>query len=79
MPDPEMGEKACAFVVKRPEDTLTFEEMVAALLEKGIAKFKLPERLEFVEALPLSPGGTKVNKRVLEKDIARKLKEGGSQ
>lgn len=78
IPDPEMGEKACAYVVINPEERLAFEEMVHFLREKGIAKFKLPERLEVVDALPLVPGGNKVNKRLLEEEIVQKLKKEGA-
>lgn len=77
MPDPEMGEKACAFVVLKPGETFTFDEMVFFLKEKRIAPFKIPERLEIMESLPLSPGENKVNKRILEEIIAEKLKNEG--
>lgn len=77
MPDREMGEKACAYIVTKPGERLTFEEMVSFLKGKGIAKFKLPERLEIVDALLLVPGGNKVNKRLLEEEIAQKLKKEG--
>ena len=77
MPDREMGEKACAFVVTKPGERLTFEETVSFLKGKGIAKFKLPERLEIVDAFLLVPGGNKVNKRLLEEEIEQKLKKEG--
>jgi len=77
MPDPEMGEKACAFVVVKPGEVFTFEEMVSFLKQKRIAPFKIPERLEIVESLPLTPGENKVNKRLLEEMIVEKLKKEG--
>ncbi len=78
MPDPVMGEKACAYVVVKPGMTFTFEEMVAHLDSKQVAKYKLPERLEIIDQLPLLPGGVlKVDKKVLVKDIADKLKAEG--
>jgi cyclohexanecarboxylate-CoA ligase len=56
MPDPVLGEKACAFVVLRDKDQgLTLDEVVAWLLEKRIAKNKLPERLVVVPEMPLTP------------------------
>lgn len=73
MPDKELGEKACAFVVLRAGATLTFEEMVAYLKEKGVAVFKIPERLEIIDTLPLTPAGNKVNRRALEDLITKKL------
>jgi cyclohexanecarboxylate-CoA ligase len=56
MPDPVLGEKACAFVTVRPgaaEPTLG--ELVDYLLSKHIAKNKLPERLVVVPEMPLTP------------------------
>lgn len=72
MPDEIYGEKACAFVIPKPNQTITFEELIDFLLKQNIAKFKLPERLELVEEFPLSPVG-KILKRNLREYIARKL------
>ena len=72
MPDPRMGERACAFVVLHPGRTLDFDELVAFLRAQKIAAFKLPERLEIVDALPTSPVG-KIMKRELRDRIAAKL------
>ena len=72
MPDPVMGERGCAFVIPRPGRSLTLEELTRFLLEKKIAKFKLPERLEIVEAFPL-PGVGKVSKKDLRELISAKL------
>ena len=77
MPDPLMGEKACAYVVPRAGQDFTFAEMVSFLRGKEMATFKLPERLEIVEALPLTAGVQKVDKKTLEKEIAEKLKAEG--
>ncbi|GAB3273227.1 class I adenylate-forming enzyme family protein [Parahaliea aestuarii] len=57
-PDPMLGEKICACVVpaagaKAP----TLESLAAWLLERGVAKFKLPERIEVLDALPRNPVG----------------------
>jgi len=72
MPDPVFGEKACAFVIPKPGATLTFEELIAFLRAQKIATFKLPERLEIVSELPLSPVG-KILKRQLREMITEKL------
>jgi acyl-coenzyme A synthetase/AMP-(fatty) acid ligase len=56
MPDPVLGEKACAFVVlKDRNSSLKLEEVIDYLLEKRIAKNKLPERLVVVGEMPLTP------------------------
>ena len=75
MPDKEFGERACAYVVCKPGETLTFEEMVSFLLEKKIAKYKLPERLEIMDQLPTVGDSGKVNKNTLKEMVAEKLKQ----
>jgi non-ribosomal peptide synthetase component E (peptide arylation enzyme) len=64
--DVEMGEQACAFVVPKPGQTLTFEEMVSFFRARKVAPYKIPERLGLVAELPLVPAGNKVDKRQLE-------------
>jgi non-ribosomal peptide synthetase component E (peptide arylation enzyme) len=73
MPDPVMGERSCAFVIPKPGRTLRLDELCAFLLDKRIAKFKLPERLELVESFPLTGVG-KVSKKDLREQIANKLR-----
>jgi 2,3-dihydroxybenzoate-AMP ligase len=72
MPDATYGEKACAFVIPAPDTTLALEEVKQFLVERQIAKFKLPERLELVADFPLSPAG-KILRRELRRIIAEKL------
>ena len=72
MPDPQMGERMCAYVIVRKGRSLELKELVAFLLAKEIAKFKLPERLEVVAEFPVSTFG-KVSKKTLAEMIARKL------
>ena len=52
MPDERLGERACAFIVLREKETLELQEFTRYLRDKGLATFKLPERLEILEALP---------------------------
>lgn len=72
MPDPLYGERACAFVIPRAGATLDFEAVKSFLVEREIAKFKLPERLELVESFPLSAAG-KILRRELRAIIAAKV------
>jgi non-ribosomal peptide synthetase component E (peptide arylation enzyme) len=56
MPDPVLGERACAFVtLKANASPPTLEELVAYLLNHQIAKTKLPEKLVVVPEMPLTP------------------------
>lgn len=74
MPDPVMGEKACIYVTLKQKGEFTLAELNAFLLEKKIAKFKLPERLEVIEQFPLTTVG-KISKKDLRKDIENKIQE----
>lgn len=76
MPDPVMGERACAYVTLR-EPGLDLEDLKAFLLSRGIAKYKLPERLEVVDALPLTSVG-KVAKNAVRAEIAAKVAAEGA-
>ena len=68
MPDPRLGERSCAYLVtgERPVSLDEIREHLAAL---GVAKFKWPERVEWLDALPRSNIG-KVDKKVLRERIA---------
>jgi non-ribosomal peptide synthetase component E (peptide arylation enzyme) len=76
MPDPVLGERACAFVVLKPGLTLGFDEMVDFMKARKVAVFQLPERLEIMDDLPRGPGG-KVTKTKLTALVADKLKAEG--
>lgn len=57
LPDDRLGERCCACVVLREGAALDFDTMVARLRAAGLATFKLPERLEVLDALPTTPSG----------------------
>ncbi len=64
-PDALLGERVCAVVVPKPGVSLHLDELTGFLIEnKRIARFKAPERLVVVDALPRNPVG-KVLKREL--------------
>jgi len=67
MPDERLGERTCAYVVAagRP---LTLSQIQRHLEELGVAKFKWPERLEWIGELPKTPVG-KINKKLLHAEI----------
>ena len=76
MPDLVMGETVCVFVTVAPGEELTFEEMIAFLKNKKIATYKLPERLEVRESLPLK-GTQKIGKASLKNEIVEILRKEG--
>ncbi len=73
MPDPVYGEKACAFVIPHPgQRAPTVAELGSFLLGLGIAKYKLPERVEEIHAFPLTRVG-KADKAELRRIVAEAL------
>ncbi len=54
-PDPVLGQRACCFVVPRGRLLPTLPELCGYLTEHGVSKVKLPERLEFLEEMPVTP------------------------
>ncbi len=76
MPDARLGERACAFVVPRPGERPTLEEVTAFLAKEGMAKSYWPERIELVEAMPRTPSG-KIQKFKLRETAAKLGATGG--
>lgn len=77
MPDPRLGERACAFVAVHPGAQVDMAAMRAFLEAQEISKSFWPERLEILEQLPRNPTG-KVLKFVL-RQMAQKLVDAQSQ
>ncbi len=70
MPDPVLGERACAYVIPRPGARPTLGDLTRFLSEdKRVARFKLPERLEVRDRLPTTAVG-KISKKDLRDEIA---------
>ena len=74
MPNPEMGERCCAYLVLRSGEEFGFEDMKEYLKEKGLANYKIPERLEVMDSLP-TVGGQKVDKKELRQDVVEKMEQ----
>jgi 2,3-dihydroxybenzoate-AMP ligase len=74
MPDPVLGERVCVYVVPRRDATVTLDGIRRWMDTAGVAGFKLPERLELVERLPLTKVG-KVDKKTLRADVAARMAE----
>src|SRR5699024_7454132 len=55
VPDEKWGETAVAFIALRPEHAQSTEEVatdIRAHAEQRLARFKLPQQIEFVDGLP---------------------------
>ena len=56
MKDEVLGERACCFaVLNAGEDIPDLANICAFLNDRNVSKYKWPERLEFVEEMPLTP------------------------
>ena len=70
-PDRNLGERLAAFVVFRPDQTATMEEINRFLTaERQVAVYKQIERLETLDALPRNPVG-----KVLKRDLRAAFNE----
>jgi cyclohexanecarboxylate-CoA ligase len=64
MPDARLGERPCAFIVRRRPCPLDLTAVQAFLDARRVAKQYWPERVEIVEELPKTPSG-KIRKYLL--------------
>jgi non-ribosomal peptide synthetase component E (peptide arylation enzyme) len=72
MPHAVLGEAVCLYVVPAGASGPDLRSMRSFLEQSGLARFKLPERLIELDALPLVGVG-KVDKVALRADIAERL------
>ena len=73
VPDPVWGERGVAFVVAAPGAALSTDEVIAHA-RRNLAGFKVPTRVEFVDALPRATIEKLARSRL--RDRARRLIEG---
>lgn len=69
-PDERLGERACAFIIPKPGQSLTFDEMKTFLQGRGLTKQYWPERLELRDSLPMTASG-KIQKFALREELRR--------
>jgi len=66
-PDPALGERVAAFIVLNEPGTMTADEVKEYLSDK-IAKYKIPEFIQFLPELPKNPTG-----KILKPDLKKML------
>ncbi len=74
MPDPVLGERNCACVVLRQGQSLILSELTGFLAIFELAKYKMPERIEIFDTLPLSNFG-KVSKKDLVVIVTKRMEK----
>lgn len=73
VPDERLGERVCAVLVMREGVTApTVPELADFLSDRGLSRHWLPERVEMISAMPMTPSG-KIQKNVLREKIQREL------
>lgn len=72
MPDPVLGERVCVFIKPKAGRDVTFEEVITFLKAKSTSVLYLPERIEIVSEIPLTPVG-KIDKKKLRENIRIKI------
>jgi acyl-CoA synthetase (AMP-forming)/AMP-acid ligase II len=73
VPDERLGERLCACVVpKNADDKLTLDDITEIANSQGLAKYKWPEYLEIMDALPLSPAG-KIKRPALKEFVLSRI------
>ncbi|MGN4126838.1 (2,3-dihydroxybenzoyl)adenylate synthase [Lysinibacillus sphaericus] len=65
VPDVELGERICAFVVKKDHE-LALTELCKFLIEIGVAHYKLPDQLVYIDAIPYINVGKSDKKKLVE-------------
>ncbi len=70
IPHERLGEIGCAVVVLNTGHTLTLPEVASFLDARGVARFKVPERLEIWPSLPTTPSG-KIQKFLIRKQLTQ--------
>ncbi|MGM7636983.1 (2,3-dihydroxybenzoyl)adenylate synthase [Bacillus sp. Hm123] len=67
--DKELGERICAFVVKKDRE-VSLTELCKFMMENGVANYKLPDQLVYVEAIPYINVGKSDKKKLVAQFLA---------
>ncbi|UCG67566.1 MAG: AMP-binding protein [Deltaproteobacteria bacterium] len=74
IPDKNLGELVCAYVQPAPDTQPDPQEIAAFMLGKGASRLLIPERFEYIDAIPLTQAG-KSDKKALREDMKRRLRQ----
>ena len=72
MPDKVLGERICAYIKPASGAKPSFDDIISFLRSRGASVLQLPERIEFIDSIPLTKVG-KADKRALREDIKKRL------
>ncbi len=77
IPHERLGETGGAVLVMAPGRVVGVQEVYDLLVAQGVAKFKIPERIECWDELPKTPSG-KIQKFKVQKMLAEGVQGGGN-
>lgn len=70
LPDPVLGERACACVKLAKNKSLSLIQITEAMSQAGLAKYKWPENMVVVESFPLTP-----TNKVIRNQLINQIKD----
>lgn len=71
LPNDKTGERACAVIVGASNEKITLKDIQHFLIDKGIAKFKIPEQVEFVTQLLKNDAGKILKHKIRDALLAK--------
>lgn len=64
VPDEDLGNSICAFVISESNIKLTRDDIYSHLYDLGLSEYKIPDKVEYIDEFPLTPVG-KIDKKAL--------------
>jgi acyl-CoA synthetase (AMP-forming)/AMP-acid ligase II len=77
VPDPRLGERACACIIARDGPEITLGELTAFLEARGVARYLWPEHVALCASFPRTPS-LKVQKNELRKQVLAQIEAAGT-
>ncbi len=74
IPDDLLGEKVCACIVPASNESVSLDDLTDLLLEKGVARYKHPEKIAITDIIPRNSTGKIVKNILREKNLKTDLK-----
>ncbi|MGG4604980.1 (2,3-dihydroxybenzoyl)adenylate synthase [Paenalcaligenes sp. Me131] len=72
VPDDYLGERSCAFVIPKGEQKLRAIDLKKWVRERGVAEFKVPDQIIFVDAFTSTAAG-KISRKALRAQLQAQL------
>jgi cyclohexanecarboxylate-CoA ligase len=77
LPDPRLGEIACACIIPESGQPLTLEQIRSFMMNERVTRSFWPERLEYMDEFPMTPSGKVQKFRLRELVTTRQMVSAG--